>query len=46
MQKPTLDVKVKRREEGNGYVKVGLAIQKSNQILVVKVKQIEEGSGF
>ncbi len=46
MQKPTLDVKVKRGEEGNGYVKVGLVIQKSNQILVVKVKQIEEGSGF
>jgi len=45
LQKPTLDVKVKRGE-GNGYVKVGLVIQKSNQILVVKVKQIEEGSGF
>jgi hypothetical protein len=35
-------VKVKQVEQGNGCVKVGLTIKKSNQVLVMKVKQVEE----
>ncbi len=45
MQKPTLNVKVEQVEQGNVYVKVGSIVKKSDQVLVVKVKQVEKGSG-
>ncbi len=41
MQKLALNVKIKRIEQGNGYVKIGSTIKKSDQILVVKVKQVK-----
>ncbi len=44
LQKPTLDVKVEQVKQGNGYVKIGLAIKKLNHVLVVKIKQIKKGN--
>jgi hypothetical protein len=38
-------VKVEQVEQENGYVKVGSTIKKSDQILIVKVEQVEKGSG-
>jgi hypothetical protein len=34
-------VRIEQVEQGNGYVKIGSAIKKSDQVLVVKVKQIK-----
>ncbi len=38
-------MKVEQVDQGNGYVKVGSTINKSDQVLVVKVVQVEKGSG-
>jgi hypothetical protein len=39
-------VKVEQVKQGNGYVKIGLAIKKLDKVLVVKIEQVEEGSRF
>ncbi len=41
LQKLALNVRIKWVEQGNGYVKIGSAVKKSDQILVVKVEQVE-----